>query len=74
MPDSETSSRPVPDAQDPPARFAGPCEVQVLLPLPLAGAYDYRVPEGMTLQTGDFVVVPLGRREELGVVWGAGTG
>ncbi len=74
MPDSETSSRPAPDAQNPPARFAGPCEVQVLLPLPLAGAYDYRVPDGMTLQQGDFVVVPLGRREELGVVWGAGTG
>jgi primosomal protein N' (replication factor Y) len=74
MPDSETSSRPASDAQNPPVHFAGPCEVQVLLPLPLAGAYDYRVPEGMTLQQGDFVVVPLGRREELGVVWGAGTG
>jgi len=42
----------------------------VLLPLPLAGAYDYRVPAGFDAQPGDFVVVPLGRREITGVVWG----
>ena len=45
----------------------------MLLPLPLAGAYDYVVPEGLTLQPGEFVIVPLGPREVLGVVWGKGT-
>ncbi|MBT5309133.1 MAG: primosomal protein N', partial [Rhodospirillaceae bacterium] len=56
--------------------------VAVLLPLPLGGplgagqgaAYDYRVPDGMTLNPGDFVRVPLGRRTSLGVVWGKGDG
>ena len=47
--------------------------VSVLLPLPLAGPYDYVVPEGMTLQRGEFVIVPLGPRELLGVAWGKGT-
>ena len=44
---------------------------RVLLPLPLAGAYDYRVPEGMepVPEPGAFVQVPLGGRETLGVVW-----
>ena len=48
--------------------------VKVLLPLPLADAYDYRVPAEMHLVPGQFVVVPLGKRELVGVVWGAGTG
>ncbi|MEE9250288.1 MAG: primosomal protein N' [Alphaproteobacteria bacterium] len=43
--------------------------VRVLLPLPLAGAYDYRVDPEMRLRPGDFVHVPLGRREMVGVVW-----
>ena len=43
--------------------------VSVLLPLPLGGAYDYRLPEEMTLIPGDFVTVPLGTREVIGVVW-----
>ena len=42
----------------------------VLIPLPVAGAYDYRVPEGMELAPGRFVRVPLGAREVTGVVWG----
>ena len=46
----------------------------VLLPLPLAGAYDYGVPEGLELAPGDFVQVPLGSREAIGVVWGGATG
>src|SRR5579864_3639187 len=41
----------------------------VLLPLPLDGAYDYRVPDGLALAPGDFVTVPLGSREVIGVVW-----
>jgi primosomal protein N' (replication factor Y) len=43
--------------------------VRVLLPLPLADAYDYRVPAGMAAAPGAFVAVPLGGREMLGVVW-----
>ena len=46
----------------------------VLLPLPLAGAYDYGVPEGLELKAGDFVRVPLGSREAIGVVWGEASG
>jgi primosomal protein N' (replication factor Y) len=43
---------------------------RVLLPLPLAGAYDYRVPEDMAPpELGAFVQVPLGGRETIGVVW-----
>jgi primosomal protein N' (replication factor Y) len=44
--------------------------LRVLLPLPLAGAYDYRVPAGMEPPPpGSFVQVPLGGREMIGVVW-----
>ena len=43
--------------------------VAVLLPLPLAGAYDYQVPAGLTPEPGDFVTVPLGQRMMTGVVW-----
>ena len=46
--------------------------VSVLLPLPLGTAYDYRQPADMELTPGDFVSVPLGRRQAVGVVWGAG--
>lgn len=45
--------------------------VAILLPLPLGGAYDYRV-GGDPVTAGDFVAVPLGKREIIGVVWGAG--
>ena len=48
--------------------------VSVLLPLPLAGAYDYRTPDGVALAPGDFVRVPLGRRTLAGVVWGRDSG
>src|SRR4029077_6737761 len=43
----------------------------VLLPLPLAGCYDY---SGEDVAPGDFVIVPLGNREQVGVIWGPGTG
>ena len=46
----------------------------ILIPLPVAGAYDYRVPEGMDLAPGRFVRVPLGVREATGVVWGEAEG
>jgi len=42
--------------------------VRILTPTPLA-PLDYAVPEGMRLAAGDFVLVPLGRREAVGVVW-----
>jgi primosomal protein N' (replication factor Y) len=48
--------------------------VCVLLPLPVETAYDYLVPEGVTLRDGDIVEVPLARRFEVGVVWGPGLG
>jgi primosomal protein N' (replication factor Y) len=43
--------------------------VPVLLPYPFAGPFDYRVPPGMDPQPGDLVLVPLNRREVIGVVW-----
>ena len=47
--------------------------VKVLLPLPLAGTYDYRVPPGVDVSEGDFVLVPLSKRKMTGVVWGEAT-
>jgi primosomal protein N' (replication factor Y) (superfamily II helicase) len=41
----------------------------VLLPQPLPEPFDYAVPEGMSVEAGQFVVVPLGPREMTGVVW-----
>ncbi len=43
---------------------------EVLLPLALDGPYSYRIPVGLELRPGDFVVVPLGPRQMIGVVWG----
>ncbi len=43
----------------------------VLLPYPFAGAFDYARPNGMALEPGDVVLVPLNRRAEIGVVWDA---
>lgn len=48
--------------------------VSVLLPLPLAGAYDYRTDPALELAPGDLVTVPLGRQERLGVVVGPAAG
>ncbi|MBL6954845.1 MAG: primosomal protein N' [Alphaproteobacteria bacterium] len=53
--------------------MAPPRRVHVLLPLPLASAYDYLVPQGELIEAGDFVAVPLGRRTVVGVVWGEGS-
>ncbi len=46
-----------------------PCQVPVLLPVPLDGPLDYLVPEGMFVEPGSFVRVPLGHRSVTGVVW-----
>jgi primosomal protein N' (replication factor Y) len=58
-------------ASDAAPEFSPGAQVTVQLPLPVE-AYDYRVPEGLTLVAGDMVEVPLGRRFEVGVVWGKG--
>ena len=43
--------------------------VAVLLPRPFRGPFDYAVPPGMDPQPGQVALVPLNRREEVGVVW-----
>ncbi|TAK98674.1 MAG: primosomal protein N' [Rhodospirillaceae bacterium] len=60
------------DTADAAPTYPPGAQVAVLLPLPV-DVYDYRVPEDVTLAAGDIVEVPLGRRFETGVVWGAGT-
>ena len=40
-----------------------------MLPLALPAPYDYLVPNGMQVAPGQFVVVPLGPVDYLGVVW-----
>src|SRR5260370_27016429 len=45
---------------------------QVLLPLPLDGAYDYIAPASWDVAPGSFVAAPLGHRVVPGVVWAAG--
>ena len=46
----------------------------VLLPYPFAGPFDYAVPPGADFRPGDIVLVPLNRRQEVGVVWDAPAG
>ena len=41
----------------------------VLIPLALDTAYSYAVPDGLPLEEGDVVQVPLANREVAGVVW-----
>lgn len=53
-----------------PASDTGTRRIQVLIPLPLAGPYDYRAPADPEIPLGSFVYVPLGTRTALGVVWG----
>ncbi len=40
-----------------------------MAPFPLARAYDYLLPDDLALGVGDYVRIPLGRREVAGVVW-----
>lgn len=44
--------------------------VAVMVGVAVEGPYSYRVPEGMAVQRGSIVAVPLGPRLVLGVVWG----
>jgi primosomal protein N' (replication factor Y) len=63
-----------PQQPDSPAPVDGET-VGVIVPRPLKGPLDYRVPEGMQLARGDIVEVPLGRSGmSLGIVWGKGEG
>ncbi len=55
-------------------QYIGGERVCVLLPLPIASAYDYLVPEGMILEIGDFVDVPLGASTKRAVVWASAHG
>ncbi|HVZ09007.1 primosomal protein N' [Rhodopila sp.] len=68
-PSRQTPSLPLPDAF--PARCAGGRRVPVLLPYPFPGPFDYAVPAHLDPRPGDIVLVPLNRREEIGVVWDA---
>jgi primosomal protein N' (replication factor Y) (superfamily II helicase) len=68
MPDQSTSFAAPPGGLFP-ADEPDPCRVRVLLPLPLGGAYDYRLPVGMAVEPGSFVQVPLGNRSVPAVVW-----
>jgi primosomal protein N' (replication factor Y) len=40
-----------------------------MLPYPFPGPFDYSVPPDLDPRAGDVVLVPLNRREEVGVVW-----
>jgi primosomal protein N' (replication factor Y) len=57
-----------------PAASVPPRTVQVLLPLPVPGPYDYAVPEELDAPLGAIVRVPLGARVVTGVVWAPGSG
>src|ERR1700743_2747154 len=46
----------------------------VLLPYPLPGPYDYKLPRDVEVARGLLVVAPLGPREALGAGWGAAEG
>jgi primosomal protein N' (replication factor Y) (superfamily II helicase) len=74
MADQGTSSRNMHKKTE---EFGAGDRVSVLLPLPLAGAYDYRVPDSWSariVRPGNFVNVPLGKRYLIGVVQGAAAG
>ncbi|HEY1934891.1 MAG TPA: primosomal protein N' [Acetobacteraceae bacterium] len=62
-------SHALPRSQAPSRSQAAVRRVPVLLPYPLPGPFDYRVPAELDAQPGDVVLAPLNSREELGVVW-----
>jgi primosomal protein N' (replication factor Y) len=49
--------------------LSGADVVSVLVPVAVEGPYTYRAPAGVPLAPGDIVVVPLGTRDVVGVVW-----
>jgi len=64
--------RPFPKPASPEIALPAKLRAGVLLPRPLAGAYDYKLETA--LPRGTLVVAPLGSTEMLGVVWGAAEG
>ena len=54
--------------------FTAGMQVQLLLPIPGMGCFDYRVPEDMTLELGDVVQVSFRNRQIIGIVWGEASG
>ena len=67
---SANIAAPHPTSARPPPESGGPRRVAVLLPLPLAGPFDYAVPDEIDVAVGDVVSVPLGSRLVNGVIWG----
>ena len=53
----------------PPPQAETPNVAEILVQVAVDTAYSYRIPTGMTLCTGDTVIVPLGNRQTIGVVW-----
>jgi primosomal protein N' (replication factor Y) len=51
-----------------------PRTAAVLVPMPAERPYTYAVPDGMQVEPGSIVRVPLGPREVAGVVWDADAG
>ncbi|MBN9056720.1 MAG: ribosomal protein L7/L12, partial [Rhizobiales bacterium] len=49
-----------------------PRTVPVMVPVPTPAPYSYTVPEGMAVEPGSIVQVPLGPRLVPGVVWDGG--
>ncbi|MCF3639379.1 primosomal protein N' [Rhizobium sp. TRM95111] len=48
---------------------SGPRTVPVMIPMPAPRAYSYAVPDGVAVEPGSIVQVPLGPRMVAGVVW-----
>lgn len=46
---------------------------QIQLAMPFNEGFDYAVPNGIILKLGDFVEVPLGGQNKIGIVWGFDT-
>jgi primosomal protein N' (replication factor Y) len=46
----------------------------VLIGVAVDTAYSYRIPQGLAVNVGDFVDVPLGPRSAIGVIWAISTG
>lgn len=55
--------------QQKPVQLEPVAAVPVLVPMPAPGPYSYSVPEGMVVEPGSIVQVPLGPRQVFGVVW-----
>jgi primosomal protein N' (replication factor Y) len=64
--------RPFPKPQPSECEIPATPRAGVLLPRPLAGAYDYKL--RAALPRGSLVIAPLGSSEMLGVVWGQAQG